>query len=551
MNTTRWHPRDSIAALTLFTLTAAFVLWQSAHVASLMDISYILNIATSIAHGNHPYRDFPFPFPPLTFLTQAVLIKLFGPHYAIVIAYAAITSGIATIITWRILIHTLRTHRLIATILAAPLAVLGTSCIFPHPFYDADATLIVLLCILLLQHFDAPQITPTRALLTGALCVIPVFIKQNVGLFFLAAVTVTLITLALKHRTPRYIQALTGIIFATLAALARIHFASGLHNYFYWTIQYATTRRLPNSATIASIYAVAYEQWTLPALLAATIILYRTRNRIARIIGIALATAPFLYTVLYLFLESDPETRAEPLLALWPPLLILALCCAVINLRQRLTLYTAIPFILLATINGAFLSQQLWGSTYAIWPLLVILIAQILVTAAPTLREASLPITAIASLALIISGASYALGHSRLIYIHLDGPVTHSHTPATRTLSTSGTNLADFDELIAFTNTHIPKEDALIVLPGEDPFFYATARRPQFPIVLFERTTNPYEPAELVALLQQHNVRWIIAKRHLQLTEETQLGREEFFALIAHTFTPYATLANYTIYRRN
>ena len=29
--------------------------------------------------------------------------------------------------------------------------------------------------------------------------------------------------------------------------------------------------------------------------------------------------------------------------------------------------------MLLATIHGAFLSQQLWGSTYAIWPLLMLL----------------------------------------------------------------------------------------------------------------------------------------------------------------------------------
>ena len=45
----------------------------------LVDISYILNIATRIAAGDVPYAQFPLAQAPLTFLTQAVLIKLFGP----------------------------------------------------------------------------------------------------------------------------------------------------------------------------------------------------------------------------------------------------------------------------------------------------------------------------------------------------------------------------------------------------------------------------------------------------------------------------------------
>ena len=46
---------------------------------------------------------------------------------------------------------------------------------------------------------------------------------------------------------------------------------------------------------------------------------------------------------------------------------------------RGLKLARLLPFILIGTVQGAFLSQQLWGSTYAIWPLLVILLAGVLV----------------------------------------------------------------------------------------------------------------------------------------------------------------------------
>jgi hypothetical protein len=41
----------------------------------------------------------------------------------------------------------------------------------------------------------------------------------------------------------------------------------------------------------------------------------------------------------------------------------------------RTSLSMLLPFILVGTINGALMSQQLWGSTYAIWPLFIVLFA--------------------------------------------------------------------------------------------------------------------------------------------------------------------------------
>src|ERR1700730_2239092 len=73
-----WLWRDWIPTLFLFLGTALVVVWQNSRLAVLWDISYILETSHRISLGDIPYRDFPFPHAPLTFLTQAALIKLAG-----------------------------------------------------------------------------------------------------------------------------------------------------------------------------------------------------------------------------------------------------------------------------------------------------------------------------------------------------------------------------------------------------------------------------------------------------------------------------------------
>src|ERR1700690_1727161 len=80
-NDESWGAPDWIAALFLFFSTAGVVLWQNSRLAILWDLSYVLENSYRISLGDVPYRDFPFPYAPLTFLTQSALIKLSGRVY--------------------------------------------------------------------------------------------------------------------------------------------------------------------------------------------------------------------------------------------------------------------------------------------------------------------------------------------------------------------------------------------------------------------------------------------------------------------------------------
>jgi len=92
--------------------------------------------------------------------------------------------------------------------------------------------------------------------------------------------------------------------------------------------------------------------------------------------------------------------------------------------------------------------------------------------------------------------------------------------------------------------------DGLILLPGEDPFYFATGRVPQFPVLLFDPATDPYSPAELVQEARARNIRWLIVKRDLQINTDPTPQREATLKALLHDFTLNKRLQGYDIYRR-
>jgi hypothetical protein len=202
--------------------------------------------------------------------------------------------------------------------------------------------------------------------------------------------------------------------------------------------------------------------------------------------------------------------------------------------------------ILLATIHGAFLSQQLWGSTYAAWPLLTLLIAAML-TQIPTLAR---PLATVIAATFLLCGGLYAASHERLSYVQLDGAEAHATLPELRGLTTPGPWIPAFEELVRFTNTEIPARDGILLLPGENPFYFATGRTPQFPITLFDPATDPYTPQQTLDQARMHNIRWLIVSRNLQLTAPPKPDLPQVLTDLQQDFVPYRTLTNYDVYRR-
>ncbi|MGA7796975.1 MAG: hypothetical protein WCA19_28470 [Candidatus Acidiferrales bacterium] len=563
----RWARWDWAAALSLFLGTSAVVVWQNSRLAVLWDLSYVLENSYRISLGDFPYRDFPFPYAPVTFLIQSFLIKLTGRVFFHHVLYCAIVGGLGTVLTWRILIHILRgvipTFRLVAFLLAAPLTVLGIYCVFPHPFYDPDCTFVILCCVLLLLQLEHKGFPPLRTFFTGIVLFIPLFVKQNTGLAFLATAAMAAAILLARdawrgQSVSGCVWLLGGIAAGLGAAMLLIHFTAGINNYWHWTFQFAASRRLPRLSEMFAPYQNPLLLLWFAAFAAGALLLGRNRrgSRTLSSLSVALMAAPFAWASLYLFVEDDPAERAERLLALWPVVLIVSLLFALWEVKRGLTVARFLPFILIGTVQGAFLSQQLWGSTYAIWPLLAILFAGVLaelfrIARTTSTREIEL-LAGIAALSMLVSGGFYVASHERLNYADVStGEMVRSKLPALAGLSMRGPWILQFEELVRFTDREIPKDQGLLMIPGEDLFYYTTGRRPRFPVLMFDHTVNPYSPEEIVEISRSRNICWLIVKKNLQRSDEPVEDKARLLELLRRDFALVQSLANYDIYRRS
>jgi hypothetical protein len=593
--TGHWSLRDWIAAAGLFLATAAVVLWQNAHVAVLFDLSYILNTAARIALGQMPYRDFPLAHAPLTFLMQAAIIRLTGRVFFHHVLYTASIGGLGSVLAFRIALGSLRGRVAaawpVALLTAVPLTVLGIYCIVPNPEYDCDCGFWILVALWMVQRLDLES-HPSRknnhaarvghpartsaafGFAAGAALCVPLFFKQNMGLpFLLAALGAALVLLALrsipgakkdsaKCESSTLLAVLAGAGSALLAAALLLHFTAGIGNYVHWTIEFAAQRRLPGLADMIGVYRDPRLLFALPCVAVALVLLRGrlAKSRWARITAFALLAAPFVFTLGSLLLYDDADERGDSLLALWPLLLVLAAALAIANLfrlRSESSLRAFLPLVLLAAIHGAFMSQQLWGSTYGIWPLLVLLVAELLafLDGFPRRQAAArwfVPaLAALISVTLLVCGGFYTASEERLSYAYFpDGPPAHSASPQLAGLATPGPYLSEIDDLLRYTQANIPFDDGIVLLPGEEPFYFATGRVPRFPVPLFDPTIDPYSPPEIASLVRSRNIRWLIVKRNLQTREDPTPNRAATMQALMSEFTLAARLRGYDVYRR-
>jgi hypothetical protein len=450
--------------------------------------------------------------------------------------------------------------------------------------------LSILVVIVLLQRLPedstpAPQSswvkTLFRPFLAGTAIPLPLFFKQNIGLPLLAAAFALILLLWIARWMRRgstaqkctdLVAILGGAVATLLAAGILLHFTCGLGNYVHWTIRFAAQRRLPGFTDMLGVFAEPSLLLWLPSIAAALALMQGrlAKSQWARLVALGLMAAPFLWTLTGLLLSSDTDDRAVSLLALWPLLLIVSGALTLFNLWRELGrnaapgagLRVLVPAILLVTINGTLLSQQLWGSTYAIWPLLMLLIAEMISFVAslekadrvavhsPRSQFVAPALATVISATFILCGGLYMASEERLSYANLDGPVMHSAEPALRGMAVSGAFLPEFEELLHFAAGEIPASDGLILMPGEDPFYFATGRVPQFPVLLFDKTTDPLSPAQLVDEARARGIRWLIVKRDLQIKEDPAPQREAALEALRRVFVPYRKLGGYDVYRR-
>jgi hypothetical protein len=495
-------------------------------------------------------------------------MRLFGRFFRVQIAYCALVSGVATLLTYlivkRVIGDRLPGPGRMALWLCVPLSVLGVYGVYPHPFYDPDCSAVILLALLGLLVCHDRGWPRGRSLLAGTVLPLPLFIKQNTGGAFLVLTCTALLLSALPRSSTRQragiAWALGGALISLLAGLAALHATAGLQAVFHWTVTFAAGRRLRMSLLGELRIYRALFPWAALATALAGVLVWRARTTpLARATSLALLLLPFGMVIARAPSTLFPEVGRLGVVAIWPYVLLVSALLGFWRLARRgPSFVTLMPLVLVGVVHGALLSQGVVGSTYGLWPLLVILLACDAVTVAEALPRGGadlmrslLPLSAAA---LLIGGTVYVWRNQRLAYarVHVR-PVQRATHPSLVGLATGGHYLGELDQLLAFCERTIPPGEPVLALPGEDPLYFALDRLPPLPITLFDRTTNnPYSVDELLRFVDTRGVRWVIVKTELQFGFGFSPWPDQklFEALLAPTFAPVATLGHYRILRR-
>ena len=112
------------------------------------------------------------------------------------------------------------------------------------------------------------------------------------------------------------------------------------------------------------------------------------------------------------------------------------------------------------------------------------------------------------------------------------GPSWYTEYNVLAGLSARGPWIPEFEELVRFTDREIPRDQGLLMIPGEDLFYYTTGRRPRFPVLMFDHTINPYSPEEIAEIARRRNICWLILKKNLQLNGDPVEDRSRLLDLL-------------------
>jgi hypothetical protein len=128
--------------------------------------------------------------------------------------------------------------------------------------------------------------------------------------------------------------------------------------------------------------------------------------------------------------------------------------------------------------------------------------------------------------------------------------MVHSTLPELAGLSVRGPWIPQFERLVRFAQQEIPVEDGLLLIPGEDLFYYTTGRHPRFPVIMFDHTLNPFSPEQIQVMARVRNIRWLIVKKDLQVNGEPVEDKARLLALLRQDFELVQNFGIYDVYRR-
>jgi len=516
-------------------------MWQTTRTTPLIDYSYQIENAYRIYQGQMPYRDFFLVVAPGTYYALAFLMCITGGYiHSIIVIYTAIISYITVLLTCTILTR-LTPARFLTILPLVPLIVSSHS-LYPYPIYDINAITVVLASIALYIHVRRYKTeSPIFYLLIGLMSVITVFMKQNIGGVFVIVFGIgVLIDVWTRENVTRK-RIISSILLLTGICIPLVMYCYYLlsHN-AYDAFVYQTFTFPKYSRNIVQQIDILIQQYKL---------------------GLGYLHPSHLYQLFTTYQTVQfEELYRNSILILWTVLSILSMTISTIQLISGIQkkhipdIYSLLPFVLVPTALSSYLAHDIVGSSYSTWPVVMILLAYTFRSLSRMFHHVPWHIIHLLVILFFTAVLSRAVVENNFLryYYHYAGKnAYHANLPPIAGLSTPGPWIVNMEAMFDYVEKHIPKNESVVFLPGEDPFFAVTKRINPLPFVQLHYQTYPMDYNSIILMILDKQVEWIIVKKQLQVFPNLGLADPVYIIEgISSYYTLAQALEGYDVYSR-
>jgi len=538
----------------LVLISVVLVMFQALRVAPLIDVTYMLESANRLFWGQFPYRDFYLVLPPGSFYIMSWVMKIFGKNYFCQIVYVVFEQSFLVIATAS-LIRKYNSDTLTTSLLAA-MMVFGGHAILPFPSYDIPAALFVTISLILFIRSK----TAWSYFGLGILSFFPTLFKQNVGLVFLLSLLGSLFAKMVfvdrAQNAKYFFSFLSGTLLIVFIFVFWLYWNDALQDCYIQLFVHPRSIRNP----VKGVFEIC-EQFvdSTSRRFAYPIIAMIIFEHFVHLKSVCLRIENTTYfnfskeqlikmlhfIVMLCFIFYAYSFIKKPTLAtwwhIWPAAMICSCYCSFRH--ERLTNSSLAIFVIVLTCLAAFISQGFWGSSYSMWGLLSVLLAATF-SKIPTFRKVNV---------LLVFFLCAVLGHdiytnARLQYISYEGRNSISRLNHMSCIGTNGDWFSEIYTIEKFINTTIMADESFTQIPGEDPLYYITDRKPHLKYFQLNATTFLHNSHYMLDDIKRNNIKWVIFKTKLQCPggylDTTTLKQG-----LSKNYVLYTTFDSYLVYR--
>lgn len=546
---------------------AGLTYWQAGRMTALVDYQYQVEIAYRMFIGQVPYRDFILVLPPGLYAMIAFFMVLFGGYsHKVFLFQAVLTQILIGIASFSLFSLLLKRQKLISFLLTLIVAMTSHS-MTPFPNYDITAALMILISLLI---FLKVKISARAGMLLGISAVLPLLIKQTIGIGYIVSLVMTVFIITVIKRGKKHLVYLTGtvagVIFTVSLFLLWLQRYYLIDTFIQQTFIFPSTER--RTLDIIKIIITDYRNaiaFTLP-LIGVIIIVAISSYILGKIhkpsLTALISGALFIVLIstisfgLWQILPGDTTRIIFGIISEWFVIFFFLLLLFPLVLLRMFTEKNIqdlpivfLPLILLPTIHFCLLSNAVRGSHYGMWPLTLLLVAWIVKYTMMIIP--AFPIrTTIGVVCVGIMIHLVVFLDQNIIVSFPDGrtPIFRADAGPIAGLSAPGPWVPNMEALFKYTQEHIPKTESVAFLPGEDPFFASTGRVPQMFCTQWEHATCNKRMEQTQVEIEKKQIQWLIIKEDL-MSRWAFLPTEELSGFLQKSYTVNKQMAGYTIYR--